>query len=253
MDLLVPRGCVLTCLVNYLTRTITPDHREALDFAGRRIQIRLVTRHLPLVTSFLTGTPKQLEIAASHTKQSSRPASNRDTNRGSPKARFEHFFVAPLASPVSGVRWTPPESRDRTCRRIWSPVTALNIPSNLPVRLPAVPSTRSSIFTFHFSLFDFHCFSNRDSKLLETSVNHTKQSTELRSNRDKIAGCSMAQLADPGHDPARHSPALRSPQRPNGSLFTRHLHGSPVTAPRDAHHSTPIPTGVYWMQLGGAK
>jgi hypothetical protein len=209
VDLLVPRGCVLTCFVNYLIRARTPNQPEALDLTAHGTRIPLVypeasiaaervTRHFSLVTRLLTGTPKQLEIAVSQTKQSSRPAPNRDTNSGSSKSLFEHSLVAPSASPVSGVRWTPPESRDRTCRRISAPVTALNIPSNLEVRLPAAPSARPSLFHFPASLFHFLSRSNRNSKLLETSVTQTKQSSRPSSNRDKIAGCSTARSSVPG-------------------------------------------------------
>ena len=41
---------------------------------------QLVTRHLSLTTASLIGTPKQLEIAATDTKQTSGPDSNRDKN-----------------------------------------------------------------------------------------------------------------------------------------------------------------------------
>jgi hypothetical protein len=44
--------------------------------------------------TFLTGTPKQLEIPVIHRKQTLEGVSNRDTNNGSGVARLDRFSAA---------------------------------------------------------------------------------------------------------------------------------------------------------------
>jgi hypothetical protein len=122
----------------------------------------LVTHHLSalkpqdrpngsLVTDFLTGTPKQLEIAVTQTKQTTAVASNRDKNK---TLRI-------------GIR---------ACHRSAGILPAV-------FRGTAGPETGWQ--DVHATI-RWETLSNRNSKLLETAVTQTKQTTEARSNRYKI-------------------------------------------------------------------
>ncbi len=110
-----------------------------------------VTRHLSLVTAFLTGTPKQLETAVNQTKQSSEAISNRDKN-------------------------TTIQRAIEACHRRAGILPAF-------FRAAAVADIRRQNAA---PTMGCETIPNRNTKLLETRVTQTKQRIEVRSNRNKI-------------------------------------------------------------------
>ncbi len=137
----------------------------------------LVTRHLPALrpplrangsfaTVFLTGTPKQLEIAANHTKQSTEVIPNRDKN-------------TTLQTAMNAAEMAGPDRKAQSAAAD-APTTATP---------PGGPARHSSLATRHSVL---RTLSNRNSKLLETAVTQTKHTIGVLSNRDKIAPPSEA-------------------------------------------------------------
>jgi hypothetical protein len=120
----------------------------------------LVTGHSSLATGFLTGTRKQLETAATETKQTIEAVSNRDTNT-TPRTAID-------AREMAG-----PDQRAQQA----APLRPDNRPKGLPVtrHLPLVTD-----------------FLIETPKRLEMAATNTKQTTEPHSNRDKIAPPSEA-------------------------------------------------------------
>ncbi len=192
--------------------------------AGRPVPRPLVTRHWPalpalslegrpqeppnesLFTVFLTGTPKQLEIAVTHTKQTTEAVSNRDKNTTAPDAIggtgtarapvFVGLVVRPAAFWGTGgcaARFDERNPGDVT-RHATTKTGAQSAVADAPTteKLARHPSLACPEAAAAAERVTRHCIPNRDSKLLETAVTQTKQTTEVVSNRDKIAGSSDA-------------------------------------------------------------
>jgi len=67
--------------------------RISAPLTSRKIAVKMPVPRRPGGT-FLTGTPKQLEIPVIHRKQTLEGVSNRDTNNGSGVARLDRFSAA---------------------------------------------------------------------------------------------------------------------------------------------------------------
>jgi hypothetical protein len=127
---------------------------------------------------FLTGTPKQLEIAVTRTKQNTEVISNRDTNTTPPNA---------IRPSIAGLVGAPSASRSGRDRRAepshhrlshGAPIPNQQIPSlSLPYRARHTP------------------FLIVSPKRLKIAVTFRKQNTEVISNRIKIGHSRNALVA----------------------------------------------------------
>ncbi len=136
----------------------------------------LVTRHSPIFTVFLTGTPKQLEIAVNHRKQDTEVAPNRDKN-------------TTLAETNQDVRL------GLACNRSAGGISGFRSPMGsagvLGSDLPAIfrASTALEILWQHAAPRRTRsAFLIETRKRLETSATRRKQSSRASSNRYKITG-----------------------------------------------------------------
>ena len=147
--------------------------------------------------------PKQLEIAATRTKQSTAVISNRDTNTTPPNA------IRPL---IVGLAGAPSASRSVRDTRVRFPRRQLSRAASLPnhqTRSLATPNRARHT-----------PFSNRESKRLEIAVSQRKQNTELISNRIKIGHSRNAVVDRAGVGKSTETPTLASlgsRQRPHVS------------------------------------
>jgi hypothetical protein len=118
---------------------------------------------------FLTGTPKQLEIVATHTKQDTEVISNRDTNTTPSNA------ICPL---IVGLAGAPSASRSGRNRRAGLSHHHLSNASPIPNQqtLSFSPPNRARLTPFLIV----------NPKRLEIAVTQRKQNMEVISNRNKI-------------------------------------------------------------------
>jgi hypothetical protein len=117
---------------------------------------------------FLTGTPKQLEIAVTRTKQNTAVISNRDTNTTPPNA------ICPL---IVGLAGAPSASRSGRHRR--AGLSHLHLSSAASIHNPQTPSLSPSYRARHTP------FLIVSPKRLRIAVSQGKQNTDVISNRIK--------------------------------------------------------------------
>ena len=120
-----------------------------------------IISHSPRVSTFLTGTPKQLEITVTPSKQNTESLPNRDTNTTAPD-------------------WIRGATVGLAGRRAGLSLVARDLPAMRPLA-----GANRSLFTSFLIVTP---------KRLEIDVTHTKQTAEPISNRNKMSHFVIADL-----------------------------------------------------------